>query len=71
MKLQTNLKELEELLKTEQQNVKDVKLKIEEYKAKMAAQNKEIAQKQADKEQRETLVCFSYFSKITSFINKQ
>ena len=56
VKLQTNLKELEEQLKTEQQNVADVKLKIEEYKAMMAAQNKEIAKRQADKEQRETQV---------------
>jgi len=56
VKLQANLKELEEQLKTEQQNVADVKLKIEEYKAMMAAQNKEIAKRQADKEQRETLV---------------
>ena len=52
--------ELEEKLKTEKQNVSDVKLKIDQYKKMMAAQNKEIAKRQADKEQRETQV-FSNF----------
>merc|ERR1712071_412534 len=56
VQLQNQLVELEEKLKTEKQIVSDVKLKIDQYKKMMAAQNKEIAKRQADKEQRETQV---------------
>lgn len=56
MKLNEELKSLNDDLTIEQGKLNEIKEQIEEYKAKMAAQNQQISKRLAEKEQREAQV---------------